>query len=123
MEDWGQWQEGKGSALMHVSSLWAKLGGITTNTFTPGCLSRLLLIRSFSCLLFVYTKPLEKVCSVAPKGENINTDQLSAWGSTSVENDCSRVKRSDEMCVQMRVTDTYSVYHITLCSLHKCLIE
>lgn len=50
-------------------------GKITTNTFAPCCPSRLSLIRSFSCLLFVYSKPLDSVCSAAPGGENINTAQ------------------------------------------------
>lgn len=41
-------------------------GEITTNTFAAVCPSRLSLIRSFSCLLLVYPKPLETACSVAP---------------------------------------------------------
>lgn len=55
-------------------------GGITTNTFAPGCPSRLLITRSFSCLVFVYLKPLEMACSVGPEGgeQKHNTDWLSA---------------------------------------------
>ena len=119
MEDRGRWQEGKGRvykcvlrvcALIHVSALRGETRKITTNTFAPACPSHLSLIRSFSCLLFVYSKPLEIVCSVAPEGVNTNTaqngyqpeilTQYSRFCHTSGENDCQRVKWFDEICPQ-----------------------
>lgn len=64
-------------------------GEITTNTFAAVCPSRLLLIRSFSCLLLVYPKPLEMACSVAPGGENINTTLTGYYPEMLTKESCS----------------------------------
>lgn len=77
-------------------------GEITTNTFAPGCPSRLSLIRSFSCLLLVYSKPLERVCSVAPEGENINTTLTVYYPEMLTKESCSNYISLANGCSQVR---------------------
>lgn len=83
MEDWGEWQEGKGRicrygvrvwALMHVSSLWLKLGKLPQTHLHQVVRHVGYYLGHFPAFFFCSQSPMKQS---APGEENTNTAQ--AW--------------------------------------------